>query len=111
MVDVESVREDMQILAGRWELSVIASLQRGACGHAELTRVVGTEGKQLTRVLRRLQRRGLIARRVEVEAPPVRVRYSLTQLGERLLLATAAFANWKQPEGLEGNRRPGQLME
>lgn len=90
--DVDSVREAMEILAIRLALPVIVMLQHGACGHAELMRRLDVESKQLTRVLRRLQKHDLIERFVKVEASPVRVSYSLTSRGECWLSAVAEFA-------------------
>jgi DNA-binding HxlR family transcriptional regulator len=102
MYELEEVREAVQLLRGRWELDVIVCLHSRPCGHAELTRVLGAEGKQLTRVLHRLRRHGVISRAVKTRTPPVRVRYSLTGDGERLVKALGALSTWRQGDAPNG---------
>lgn len=97
-MDIESVREAVRLLSGRWELDVMVTLHSRPCGHAELARALGTDGKQLSRVLRRLQKSGLILRSVKTDTPPVRVQYRLTGAGIRLFRLASLLGSWREME-------------
>ena len=58
-------------------------------------RIEGISQKVLTQTLRRLERNGLVERRVLSEQP-ANVEYSLTDLGEGLLEPLIAIANWSR---------------
>ncbi|MBX6768143.1 MAG: helix-turn-helix transcriptional regulator, partial [Actinomadura rubrobrunea] len=53
----------------------------------------GASAKMLTQTLRALERDGFVTREV-TPAVPVRVRYALTPLGERIVPLLAAIKQW-----------------
>ena len=77
--------------------------------------IEGISPKVLTERLRELERLGIISRRIASEYP-VRVEYSLTELGkefEPVLLATASFSMQHMPKSVfkDGKpRTPAELL-
>jgi DNA-binding HxlR family transcriptional regulator len=69
-------------------------------------RLEGVTHKALTQALRRLERNGLIARRV-LATSPVAVEYSITPLGKTLQVPFAAVYDWSidHLDDLEAARR------
>ena len=94
-----SVRLDRVLLdqiTGRWHLLILSAL----CDHAGKARfnalkraVPGISQKTLTQCLRRLERSGLVARRVLTDSP-LGVEYSFTPLGDTLEAPIMAVYNW-----------------
>ena len=76
-----------QILSGKWSLLILCYLRGGALRFGELRRCIedvsGVTQATLTKALRKLEKDGLIVRKVYPEVPP-RVEYSLSELGEEL---------------------------
>lgn len=69
------------VIGDRWSLLVIAALTGRTLRFAELRRTVdGVSQKVLTQTLRRLERDGLVRRRVYAEVPP-RVGYASPRWG------------------------------
>ena len=79
------LHEILERIADKWTLLVIEALDgEGELRFSDLQRRVGkVSHKMLTKTLRRLERDGLVKRRVHAEVPP-RVDYRLTPLGESL---------------------------
>lgn len=72
-------------IADKWSMMVLTVLDGGPQRfNAVKRRLEGVTQKALTQCLRRLERNGLVARRV-IAASPVAVEYSLTPLGRTLL--------------------------
>jgi DNA-binding HxlR family transcriptional regulator len=81
-------------LGKRWNGVLLATLQSGPAGFAELRRaVVGISDSVLSDRLGELTHAGLVARTVE-QGPPVGVSYRLTHAGEALLPALQALTEW-----------------
>jgi len=75
---------------------IVGVLQRGTLRFGALKRAVpGISQKMLTQTLRHLERDGLVERRMYTEVP-LRVEYSLTQLGESLLPVLIPLMQWSQ---------------
>ncbi|GAA1939647.1 winged helix-turn-helix transcriptional regulator [Kitasatospora viridis] len=70
-------------IADKWSMTVLAFLDRPRRFNEILRHLEGVTHRVLTHTLRRLERSGLVARRV-LTASPIRVEYSRTPLGESL---------------------------
>jgi DNA-binding HxlR family transcriptional regulator len=70
-------------IADKWSMMVMAVLDRPRRFNDIKRRLEGVTQRVLTQTLRRLERNGMIERRV-LPTPPVGVEYSLTPLGESL---------------------------
>jgi DNA-binding HxlR family transcriptional regulator len=107
-------------VADKWTLLVIDAL--GEAGDLRFSRlrerVGGVSQKMLTKTLRKLERDGLVTRRVHAVVPP-RVDYRLTPLGESLGEAVCGVWTWAEAHledveqarsayEIRGARRQGQ---
>ncbi|MBA4025396.1 MAG: transcriptional regulator [Gordonia sp.] len=71
-------------VSDKWVSLVLVALGDGTLRYSELSRrLAGVSQKMLTQTLRALERDGLVERNVTASVP-VRVDYSLTQLGDSL---------------------------
>lgn len=70
-------------IADRWSVMVMAVLERPRRFNEIKRRLEGVTQRVLTQTLRRLERNGMIARRV-LQGSPIGVEYSLTPLGQSL---------------------------
>jgi len=88
-------REVLAHAGNRWSLAIVHALGvAGTLRHAELARrIEGVTQRMLTRSLRHLERDGLIVRRDHEEVPP-RVDYTLTLLGQGLLVGMIPLWTW-----------------
>jgi DNA-binding HxlR family transcriptional regulator len=89
-----------QIVGGKYKLRILWSLRERALRYGEIRAglLKGSLGKAITprilsRELKELQGRGLIARRQFNEVPP-RVEYSLTETGQTLLPIIDEIVDW-----------------
>ena len=81
-------------IAGKWSMLILAVLCSQPLRFNEIKRrLEGITQKALTQTLRRLERNGLVARRV-IPASPVAVEYSVTPLGRTLQQPFAALYAW-----------------
>ncbi len=86
-------------VADKWSVLVVASLWDGPLRFNALRRrIEGITQKALTDTLRRLERNGMVARRV-IPASPVAVEYSLTPVGQSLRAPFAALHDWTVAHG------------
>ncbi|WP_341946203.1 helix-turn-helix domain-containing protein [Microbacterium sp. LWH11-1.2] len=84
----------LDLLADKWSALVIGALSEGPQRFGELkTRLQGISPKVLTATLRRLEARALLVRTVFAEVP-VRVEYSLTDLGVDAEKPLRALRGW-----------------
>ena len=95
-------RRVLNMLADNWTILVIYALGRGTMRHGELMRTIGgISQKMLTQTLRRLERDGMVSRKVYPVVPP-RVEYRLTPLGRGCSRPSAHSArgrrNWDEVE-------------
>ncbi|QWT19273.1 helix-turn-helix transcriptional regulator [Bacillus sp. NP157] len=71
-------------VADKWSMMVLTVLHRGPLRFNAIRRLLeGVTQKALTQCLRRLERNGLLTRRI-VPAAPIGVEYALTDLGRSL---------------------------
>lgn len=88
------VRETFDRVGDKWSLLVIAILGHGPQRFTALRiGVVGISQRMLTLTLRTLERDGIVSRTVFPEVPP-RVEYALTPLGQSMVGAVTALADW-----------------
>jgi DNA-binding HxlR family transcriptional regulator len=88
-------------IADKWSILVLAALCEKPLRFNELRRRLdGVTQKALTQCLRRLERNGIVARRV-ISGSPVAVEYSVTPLGTSLKEPFAALHRWTMQHGAE----------
>lgn len=88
-------------ISDKWSILVVAALYRGPLRFNALKRELnGVTQKALTQALRRLERNGIVSRRVD-PLPPVAVEYSITPLGGTLLTPVQALLQWTLEHGGE----------
>lgn len=80
----------------KWTVLVVLLLSDGALRFSEVRGRLGQVApKVLAQTLRRMERDGLVSRKVFAEVPP-RVEYSLTDLGQSLIEPIAVLGNWAE---------------
>jgi DNA-binding HxlR family transcriptional regulator len=90
------VRLVVSLLGDKWTVPLIHLLSPGPRRHAELRRgLPDISQRMLTRTLRRLEARGLLARAVHRTALP-NVEYSLTPLGRSLNRSLQTLCHWTE---------------
>ena len=88
-------REVLDRIADKWTALVIGALEDGPKRFSELRRKLdGISQKVLTQTLRSLERDGLITR--TVTPMPLRVDYTITDLGQDLAGHVAALRRWSE---------------
>lgn len=89
-------RQVLSRIGDKWTALIIGIMQRGTIRFGALKREVsGISQKMLTQTLRNLERDGLVERRIFAEVP-VRVEYSLTELGKKLLPVLVPLMQWSE---------------
>jgi DNA-binding HxlR family transcriptional regulator len=89
-------RQLLSRVGDKWTALVIGILERGTVRFGVLRReITGISQKMLTQTLRNLERDGLIERRIFAEVP-VRVEYSLTELGKSLVPVLTSLIQWSE---------------
>jgi DNA-binding HxlR family transcriptional regulator len=80
-------------IADKWSMMVMAALDKPTRFNEIKRRLEGVTQRVLTQTLRRLERNGMIVRRV-LPTSPVGVEYSLTPLGESLREPFGRLYDW-----------------
>lgn len=89
-----AISDTMEILGGKWKVSIIACLCYQPMRYSELLKEVqGISGKMLSRELKELEVNGLIERNV-LATSPVSVAYKITEYGNSLKPLTQTIAEW-----------------
>lgn len=89
-----AISDTMEILNGKWKMSIIACLCYKPMRYSELLKEVkGISGKMLSRELKDLEINELINRQV-LNTAPVTVEYQITDYGESLKQLTSTIADW-----------------
>ena len=83
----------LERLANRWTVLITCVLEGGPTRFNDLKSQLGVSAQVLTRILRNLERDGLVTRQVYAEVP-VRVEYALTPFGHSLYAALAPLCEW-----------------
>ncbi|WP_010521244.1 winged helix-turn-helix transcriptional regulator [Aquimarina agarivorans] len=89
-----AIHDVMDILNGKWKISIIACLCYKKMRYSELLREVkGISGRMLSRELKELEMNQLIIRNV-LDTQPVTVEYEITEYGSTLKNLTNTIAEW-----------------
>lgn len=89
-----AIHDVMDLLSGKWKVSIIACLCYQKMRYSELLREVkGISGRMLSRELKELEINHLITRTV-LETQPVTVEYEITEYGSTLKVLTSTMAEW-----------------
>lgn len=95
------IRTVLDQIGDKWSLLAITELQQGTRRFSELGRAIpDISQRMLTYTLRKLERDGLVSRKVTASIPP-RVDYSLTELGRSLSKPLSAIARWAEEKRLD----------
>lgn len=87
-------RHVLDRIAGKWTVLVVDALAEGTMRYTDLQRrIEGISQKMLTQTLRELESDGFVARTVHPTVP-LRVEYTLTELGESLRIPIAILRDW-----------------
>jgi DNA-binding HxlR family transcriptional regulator len=98
---IMAIHDVMDILNGKWKVSIMACLCFKKMRYSDLLREVkGISGKMLSRDLKELEANGLI-KRIVLDTQPITVEYEKTKYGATLNKVTEAIAEW----GLEHRRK------
>jgi DNA-binding HxlR family transcriptional regulator len=82
------------VLDGKWTLQVLRELMGGTCRFGQLRDALpGVSPKTLTERLRTMEQQGIVNRVVFAEVP-LRVEYTLTDLGQTLRPVIEALRDW-----------------
>lgn len=88
------IREILDRVGDKWSLYIIATLHGGPLRFNEIKREVdGISQRMLTLTLRSLERDGLLIRTVSASVP-LRVEYSLTEVGHSLRAPIVGLITW-----------------
>lgn len=93
-IDERLIRVLLDQLTDKWSILILTALCPGPMRFNEIKRDLdGITQKALTQTLRRLERNGILARRV-IPASQVAVEYSITPLGRSLEKPFQALHDW-----------------
>jgi len=96
-----AIHDVMDILNGKWKISIIACLCHDKMRYTDLLREVkGISGKMLSRNLKELEDNLLITRTV-LNTQPIMVEYQITEYGATLKNVTNVISEW----GLKHRKR------
>jgi DNA-binding HxlR family transcriptional regulator len=98
-LDVTATRPILDQIANKWTVLILSVLCTQPARFNELRRRLdGITHKALSDALKRLERNGLVSRRV-LQTQPVGVEYTITDLGCSLREPFAALYNWSLANG------------
>jgi len=84
----------LEQIADKWSVLILAALRDGPMRFNDIKRCLeGITQKALTQALRRLERNGIVARRV-ITSSPIAVEYGVTPLGKTLREPFRALYGW-----------------
>lgn len=101
LIEAEVTRPVLDQLADKWSVMILGVICTQPARFNAIKRRLGRiTHKALTQALRRLERNGLVTRRV-IATSPVAVEYSITPLGSTLQQPFAALHAWAVRHGSE----------
>jgi DNA-binding HxlR family transcriptional regulator len=99
LAEINSTRPILEQVANKWSVLILTVLcTQPARFNAIKRRLNPITHKALTEALRRLERNGLVSRRV-IASSPVAVEYSITPLGRTLQDPFVALVSWARQHG------------
>lgn len=91
---LRAIHDTMDLLSGRWKITIIGCLNFGEKRFMDLQREVeGIGSKMLSKELHELEVNGLVSRTV-MNTKPVTVKYAITDYGQTLRPILAEMADW-----------------
>lgn len=91
---IMAIHDTMDVINGKWKVSIIACLCYKSMRYSELLREVkGISGKVLSREIKDLEMNKLITRKVS-DTQPITVHYDITEYGASLKQLTQVIADW-----------------
>jgi DNA-binding HxlR family transcriptional regulator len=98
----------MNFIGGKWKTVVLWYLKNDKKRFAELNKLIPqmTE-RMLSLTLKQLEEDGLVLREVYTTKPPLKVEYSLTDLGKSCIPMLDEIANW----GIMMSKTKGKVIE
>ena len=92
--NLQAIQDSMEIIQGRWKMSIIALLCNGEFRYSELERgLPKITPRMLSKELRELEINGLILRTV-YDSRPIKVTYKLADYGYTLVPLIIELTNW-----------------
>ena len=92
----------VSLLCDKWKFIILCKLRKGTKRFGELQNEIGNiSAKVLTAQLKELERNGFIKREVYSEEVPIKVEYSLTELGQSLYPIMKSMFDWAMTYGDE----------
>jgi DNA-binding HxlR family transcriptional regulator len=89
-------RHAIELLSDKWRITILHLLEPGPLRSGQLQRAIeGVSPKVLTQTLRRMERDGLISRKIYPVVPP-RVEYQLTEMGASLISPLRGLCHWAE---------------
>lgn len=89
----------LQLIGNKWVILIIAHLFNGTKRFGELSKAIPEiSSKMLTQQLRKMEKDGMVQRKVYAEVPP-RVEYSLTEKGKSLKPILQSVIEWGERYG------------
>ena len=86
--------EAVELVGRRWTGAILRVLMDGALRFSEIAQAVPEQSDRLlSERMKELERRGIVKRRV-YSGPPLRVEYSLSEMGHELEPALAELERW-----------------
>lgn len=86
----------MKVLGGKWQACIIDAIDNGTKRPSELHRQINSASPRVINMqLRELESYGIISKKV-YQGLPLKVEYSLTELGKTILPVISAIAKWGQ---------------
>lgn len=91
---IMAVHDAMDVLSGKWKISIIAALCYNPKRYSDILRdVKGISGKMLSRELKEMEMNQLVSRTV-LDTQPVTVQYELTAYGQKLKSVIESLGAW-----------------
>jgi len=89
-----ALQEILDVIGGKWSMSIIYALFTGKKRFSELERMVpGINTRMLVKELKNMEANGIVIRKVFATVPPT-VEYTLTTKGERLKPSIDELYKW-----------------
>ncbi len=92
----------MDIIGGKWKTVIIYHLRNEKLRYSELRRLMPTVTERtLSMQLRKLEEDNILIREVKHDKPPLKVSYSLTEMGKTLTAIVESIAEWGEKVGVK----------
>lgn len=85
----------MGVIGGKWKTVILYHLIDGTLRYSELRKLMPTVTERtLSLQLKKLEEDNIIQRKVYTKKPPLKVEYTLTELGKTLIPLIKSIADW-----------------